>query len=396
MNNRFIALAGGLGVQTLDPRPEIDWDTRKPPKSGRVRTVLVTGGAGYIGSHLVRDLLADGCKVRVLDSLKFGDESIRALYTNPDFEFIRGDIRQVEPVVRAVGGVDAVIHLASLAGVSNCRNDPDTALETNVASSSLLADVCRASGVSRLLLASTCEVYGSLDRIVDEDSEPSPESLFAASQLDAERIVLSAANESLKTAVFRLGSVFGVSNRPYFETGVNRLVARSYASKRISLSRDFGAPGLIHIEDACRAFRQALMAPVQVIGQQIFNLGSDDPRSDWTSAIGFLLRGEQSIDSSLAPIVEAPGGPLLSCGKLFSKLGVRARISVERGVDELLSEVRRGVTAPPIVLDPVDPVRPAVALASAQFLGEGRVGEGRLGAAAAIAEPERRLALAGA
>ena len=390
MNNRFIALAGGLGVQTLDPRPEIDWPEPKPPKSARVRMVLVTGGAGYIGSQLVRDLLADGCKVRVLDSLKFGDDSIRALYTNPDFEFIRGDIRQVEPVVRAVGGVDAVIHLASLTGVSECQADPNTALETNVAGASLLTDVCRASRVARLLLASTCEVYGSLDRVVDETSEPCPESLYAANQLDAEGIVLAAANDSLKTAAFRLGSVFGVSNRPYFETGVNRLVARSYASKRISLSRDFGAPALIHIEDACRAFRQALMAPVQVIDRQIFNLGSDDPRSDWTSAIGFLLRGEASIDSTLAPIIEAPGGPLVSCAKLFSKLGVKARVSLERGVGEVLAELRRGVTAPPIVLDPVERVKPAVTLASARFLSDSRASS-----PATISEPERRLALTG-
>ena len=206
-------------------------------------------------------------------------------------------------------------------------------------------------------------------------------------QLDAEGIVLSASNETLKTSAFRLGSVFGVSNRPYFETGVNRLVARSYASKRISLSRDFGAAALIHIEDACRAFRQALIAPVQVIDKQVFNLGSDDLGLDWTSAISCLLRNERSIDSTLAPIVESPGGPLVDCGKLFAKLGVRARVAVERGVREVLDQVRRGMTAPPLAMEPLERTRPALALASALFLGERRT--------EALAETET-LALTGA
>ena len=150
-------------------------------------SVLVIGGAGYIGSGLVRDLLADGHRVRVLDSLVFGEESIRDLFGQPGFELVRGDIREAEPVLRATKGMDAVIHLAGIVGDAACALNENETLATNLAATQLIIQACRDSGVSRLLFASSCSVYGAADRVVDECSALAPVSLYATTKVDSPR-----------------------------------------------------------------------------------------------------------------------------------------------------------------------------------------------------------------
>src|SRR5881409_2840413 len=115
---RLLRLAGVMGLRLrkdqLAQRFSVEPVT---PTAGRAaRKVLVVGGAGYIGSVLVRDLLANGYRVRVLDSLACGDESIRDLYSVPEFELVKGDLRHIDPVVRAAMGMDAVIHLGAIVG----------------------------------------------------------------------------------------------------------------------------------------------------------------------------------------------------------------------------------------------------------------------------------------
>ena len=127
------------------------------------QTVLVSGGAGYIGSILVRLLLGKGYRVRVIDNLSFGGEPIIDLLNDDDFSFVKGDVRNEDDVRRALDGVDYVAHLAAVVGDPACAKQPELAREVNLEGSKLfyrLADEC---GAKRFVFASTCSNYGKMD-----------------------------------------------------------------------------------------------------------------------------------------------------------------------------------------------------------------------------------------
>jgi nucleoside-diphosphate-sugar epimerase len=315
---------------------------RRPRAPEAVQTVLVVGGAGYIGSSLVRGLLADGYRVRVLDSLEFGDASIRALYHNPDFEVVRGDFRCIEPVVRATQGVDAVIHLGGIVGDPACALDEDLTLETNLAATSLLAEVCRGAGISRLLFASSCSVYGTADEMVDENSQLNPVSLYAATKVDSEKVLLAARNQSLHPVIFRLATVFGWSHRPRFDLVVNLLTARAMNEGKITIYNGERWRPFIHVEDVCRAFRMALVAPLELVSGQIYNAGS--------SFMNFTLRQLADTIQQMEPNLDVEyvdnddlRNYRVSFERVRRDLGFQCHTSLEAGVRGLQDALRRGL-----------------------------------------------------
>lgn len=336
------AWSGAIGSRSAAAAIEPPEARRRRSKRAHVRSVLVVGGAGYIGSLLVRGLLADGYRVRALDSLEFGDGAIRALYTNPDFRLVRGDLRRPEPVVRAVQGVDAVVLLGGVAGEAACRRDKQRALETNIAGTDLICAVARACTVSRLLYASSCAVYGGRTRDVDEASAAHPDSLYAATTLDAERIVLEACNDALHTAVFRLAETFGASLRNRFDFGLNRMAAQALRSGRIPAPRGRGKRPLIHIKDACRVFRHALVAPVEAISGEILNVGTARLDGAWRQGAEALAKADPTLATDALESDVKQNGPRVSFHKLRAKLGFRCTASLAQGVRELLSALEQG------------------------------------------------------
>jgi nucleoside-diphosphate-sugar epimerase len=336
-------LAGGVGVRRVDEQGEpttMESETpRRVPEA--VQTVLVVGGAGYIGSTLVRGLLSDGYRVRVLDSLEFGDTSIRALYHNPDFEVVRGDFRCVEPVVRATQGVDAVIHLGGIVGDPACALDEDLTLETNLAATSLLAEVCRGAGISRLLFASSCSVYGTAEEMVDEDAAVNPVSLYAATKVDSEKVLLAARNQSLHPVIFRLATVFGWSYRPRFDLVVNLLTARAMREGKITIYNGEQWRPFIHVEDVSQAFRMALVAPLEQVSGRVYNTGS--------SFMNFTLRQLADMIQRLEPELDVDyvdnddiRNYRVSFERIRRELGYQCHVSMETGIRGLQEALRRG------------------------------------------------------
>lgn len=316
-------------------------EAKKLPVSRKTKKVLVIGGAGYIGSVLVRQLLEAQYEVRILDQLLFGDESIRDLIGRPGFELLRGDFRHVDAVVKAVKGADAVVHLGAIVGDPACALDESTTLQTNYAATALVTEVCKGSGVSRLVFASTCSVYGATDHLVDEKSDLNPVSLYAATKIDSERILLASRNERFHTTVLRLGTAFGVSPRPRFDLVVNLLTAKAYFDERISVYNGEQWRPFVHVHDIARAFRLMLEAPLPLISGEIFNVGSYN--------MNHRLADVSSSICEIAPNVEVVHevnsdirNYRVSFDKIHSVLGFECETSLMDGITEMYDALKEG------------------------------------------------------
>ncbi len=237
--------------------------------------VLVIGGAGYIGSVMVRKMLQRGYRVRVLDSLLYGEQSIAELYTNPSFELIVGDFRHVDTVVQAARGVDAIVHLGGIVGDPACQLDPDFAIEVNFAATRMIKDVCSGFGIKRFIFASTCSVYGADDDILNEDSLANPLGVYARSKVDSERILLERPNGSLTPTIFRMATVFGLSYRPRFDLVINKLTARAAKGEDITIYGGHQWRPFIHVDDVAKAFITCLESPLEKVEYQVFNVGEN-------------------------------------------------------------------------------------------------------------------------
>lgn len=242
----------------------------------KLETILVTGGAGYIGTRVVELLLKEGYNVRVLDRFTFGRESLYKLIDHPNLEVIEGDIRHIEDIVKATKSVYAVIHLAAIVGDPACALDSNLTLEVNYESTKVLVEICKYNNVKRLLFASTCSAYGVSDSILSEESKLSPLSLYAESKIKSEQLILENSKDELVSTIFRLATVYGASERMRFDLVINILSVKSIVENEVHIYGGSQWRPFIHVNDVARGFLMALEADEGKVKNQIFNLGSDE------------------------------------------------------------------------------------------------------------------------
>jgi nucleoside-diphosphate-sugar epimerase len=302
-----------------------------PNDRGRV---LVVGGAGYIGSLLVERLLEARCRVRVLDSLLYGEESLQPVKDHPDFELIVGDCRNIQDVVRAMRGVESVIHLAAIVGDPACDQDAGAALETNYAATRMLIEIAKGHGVSRFLFASSCSVYGATDIEADENAPVHPISLYGQTKVDSERALLEARSDTFHPTILRFATVFGLSYRPRFDLVVNLLTARARQEGVITIYNGEQWRPFIHVRDLIEATFCVLDTPARLVSGEIFNVG--DKRlnlhfsqvADTIRAVFPNVRVEHVENSDRRTY-------RVNFDKLYKKTGFSARYTLRDGVQEV-------------------------------------------------------------
>lgn len=318
-------------------------DYRVEPKSKpqTVDRVLVVGGAGYLGSELVPLLLDRGYRVRVLDSLLFGEQSLNRVKKHPKFELSVGDVRDIQAVVQAMKGCDAVIHLAAIVGDPACEENPQLAAEINRAATRMLIDVSRGHGIQRFLFASTCSVYGASEFLMDEHAQVAPISLYAQTKVDSEELLLEARSSDFHPTILRLATLFGLSRRPRFDLVVNLLTARAVRAGKITIfNGEHQWRPFMHVHDAARAFVACLEAnSVAAVSGEIFNVGS--------YVLNRRLADVADEIAMIIPTVEVEHvengdrrNYRASFDKVHTRLGFVCERTLQQGIQEMAEMVR--------------------------------------------------------
>jgi nucleoside-diphosphate-sugar epimerase len=307
--------------------------------------VLITGGAGYVGSTLAPLLLAAGHKVRILDRLSYGGESLLGVWSHPDFEFAHGDVRDRETVRNAVSDCDAVVHLAAIVGDPACSRDPETARAVNLEASMNLIEESRRSGVRRFVFASTCSNYGKMkdsSQFVNEESELQPVSLYAETKVAVEKSLLASAGDGWCPTPLRFATVFGVSPRMRFDLTVNEFTMEMITKKHlIVFGEQFWRP-YVHVFDAARGIACVLSAPEQAVAGRVFNVGSTDQNLQKQQIVELIRPFVPDAKIEFVHKNEDPRDYRVSFDRILGELGYKTTRSVVEGIAEVAKLVRIG------------------------------------------------------
>lgn len=238
-----------------------------------MQTILVTGGAGYIGSIVARKLLDLNYKVKVIDNLIYDKAPIKDIQ-NKNFKLIAGDIRNRKLIGKEIKDVDSVIHLAAIVGDQACAINENVTEEINYEATKYLARMAQENSC-KFIFASSCSVYGANQGILNENSKLNPISVYAKTKLYSENFIKSLEDKNFRPVILRLATLCGKSYRKRFDLVVNMLTAKAIREKTIQI---FGGeqwrPNL-HVEDSANAFVFFIKPKNQNISGS-FNVGSND------------------------------------------------------------------------------------------------------------------------
>ncbi len=310
---------------------------------------LITGGAGYIGSALVPQLLAAGRKVRVVDWLRMQGESLLPVWNQPGFEFQKGDITRAPDRERALDGVTSIIHLAAIVGDPACKKEPELARSVNLDATCALIDGARRHGVRDFIFVSTCSNYGISDpgQLATEQSPLNPVSLYAETKVEAERYLLQYAGPSFIPTGLRLATVYGVAPRMRFDLTVNEFARDAALGRKLVVFAEKLWRPYVHVKDVAAAIQLVLESPEAARSGQVFNVGHTTENYQKQRLCELLQARVPDLVVEYVAQGNDPRSYRVSFERIGTELGFRPQFRVPDGIDETLALVRDGIIADP-------------------------------------------------
>ena len=314
-------------------------------------TVLVSGGAGYIGSVLVRLLLAEGYSVKVIDNLSFGGVPIIDLLNDENFTFVKGDVRHEDDLRHALKGVDQAVHLAGIVGDPACAKQPELARAVNLDGSRLFYRLANETGIQRFVFASTCSNYGKMEdpeSYVSEESLLAPVSLYAETKVEIERFLLDQPRSmTCKPTSLRFSTVYGLSPRPRFDLTVNEF------TKELALGRELVVFGeqfwrpYCHVVDLCRSVIAVLKAREEKVAFNVFNVGDTSENYQKQMIVDEIVKQIPDAKIQYVKKDEDPRDYRVSFEKISEELGFSITKKVPDGISQIFQVVRDGFIPDP-------------------------------------------------
>lgn len=309
--------------------------------------VIVTGGAGYIGTNMVEHFLEKGWDVTVVDRFYFGD-TLHDLKGNPRLHLITEDVRTVPAAV--FKGVDAVCDLAALSNDPAGELSPQKTLDINHKGRARVARLAKEAGVKRYVLASSCSIYGFQDEVVDESSKINPLTTYAEANGLAESSNIPLGDSNFTTTALRQATIYGPSRRMRFDLAINGMTRALFQKGSVAIMRDGKQwRPFLHVRDTCRAFAAVLEADPTKVNKETFNVGSKDQN------VQILDLARRLSEAVGIPFKEDWYGDVdhrsyrVSFEKIEKTLGFRTLLQPEDGGKEIFALLQAGK------LDPTDP-----------------------------------------
>ncbi len=295
--------------------------------------ILVTGGAGYIGSTLLPQLLNAGYDVTVFDSLLFGGDSILPFFRNKNFHFVEGDIRDENALWDVVKKADIIIHLAAIVGYPACRSNPELAQSVNVDGTRNLVKV--SSNNQLLIYASTGSNYGAVEDICTEETPLHPLSLYGQTKTIAEKMLM----EERNTIGWRFATAFGVSPRMRLDLLINDFTHKAVTQGYLVVYESSFMRTFIHIHDIARVFLFGLENRDKMV-KNIYNVGSDKMNYS-KKDVCELIKKHTGVYVHYADIGEDQDKRnYVVSYKKINDLGYDTTITVEEGIEELVRALK--------------------------------------------------------
>ncbi|MFH2068548.1 MAG: SDR family oxidoreductase [Candidatus Omnitrophota bacterium] len=311
--------------------------------------ILITGGAGYVGSVLTRKLLELGERVRIFDKFYFGEESLWDVRNK--VEIIKGDIREFDP--KALNGVTAVVHLAALSTDPQAEYNPEATLQINTVATENLASMVKKRKIGRFIFASSASVYYTTTReeiatIKNEQMSVFPTVPYAKSKYVAEQKLLRMTGDGFCPVILRKGTIFGVSPRMRYDLVVNTFVRDAFSGGRLYVNAGGEAfRPLVHINDAVEAYIALLLASEEKVRGEVFNLVH---KNYWVLSLAhwvkYVLREKKQIEVDVSYQGQDGVRSYYVSGEKMSKtMGFCPAVGINKGVLELWERLEKNELA---------------------------------------------------
>jgi nucleoside-diphosphate-sugar epimerase len=310
--------------------------------------ILITGGAGYIGSLLCGVLLYRGHRVVVVDDLLFGGDSLLGYATHPGFTFHKANVCEKAIVRPHFQGIDAVVHLAAIVGFPACQQvGPQVAWKYNLEGTKNAFDLAEESGVQRFVFASTYSNYGRVEdgEPVTEESPLNPQSLYAETKIAAEQFLRERGTKSSCCPVlFRFATLFGISPRTRFDLIINQFVLEAIEKRKLVIYQKNYNRSFVHIRDIARAILRALEAEEALVRNQVFNVGSNEGNYSKEQIVDLVAKHVPGLTIEHKDLTF--GGDMrdirVSFDKIQRVLGYHTEVTVEQGIREIAEAIQSG------------------------------------------------------
>lgn len=295
----------------------------------KFKYILITGGAGYVGVPTVSLLLEKGYKVRVFDNLSWGGDVLLPFLSNPNFDFIKGDIRNRKQLAESYKNIDAIIHLAAIVGFPACRKYPELSRQINVKGTQNVVDLAKGK---QIIFASTGSTYGKIiEKYCTETTPLNPLSHYGKQKAEAEGIVKKNGN----FIIYRFATAFGASPRMRLDLLINDFTFRAMNEKTLIVYEKEFMRTFIHVKDMARSFLFAL-ENFDKMNRETYNVGDEKLNVSKEGVCKLLQKYVEFYLHFVETGHDFDKRDYIVDYSKIKKVGFKTKISLEEGIEEIL------------------------------------------------------------